>query len=277
MSEAEFTRRGLLAAALAGSFASVTACNARDEIPASRNALLWAVAWKQTAAEYRALCYQAYNLATMRLDLALASDHTKPLAVVTDVDDTVLHAGSYWGHLVEADRDFFDDGIWDQWIPRNLVTAVPGAQEFFRYCEEHGVEVFYVTSRDQGENSYEFALQHLRLLNLPFADQEHLTVFRETSDKSPARERIGESHDIALFIGDNLNDYKRDYYVTGIAERLALMERDRDDYGRKFIVLPNPTDGHWVRAIFGESEPQATAENLRILAAAASRDAWDGR
>jgi predicted secreted acid phosphatase len=55
------------------------------------------------------------------------------------------------------------------------------------------------------------------------------------------------------------------------------MERDRDDYGRKFIVLPNPTDGHWVRAIFGESEPIATAENLRILAEAASRNAWDGK
>ncbi|MEQ9563136.1 MAG: HAD family acid phosphatase [Woeseiaceae bacterium] len=276
MSEADFTRRGLLAAALAGSYAAVTGCAARDADPSSRNALLWAVAWKQTAAEYRALCYQAYNLARMRLDVELAAGHRKPLAVITDVDDTVLHAGSYWGHLVDIDRDFFDDDIWDQWIPRNLVTAVPGAQEFFRYCEERNVEVFYVTSRDQGESSFEFALQHLKELALPFADREHLTVFRESSDKTPARERIGESHEVVLFIGDNLNDYKRDYYVTGIDERLALMERDRDDYGRRFIVLPNPTDGHWVRAIFGESEPQATAQNLRILADAASRTAWDG-
>jgi 5'-nucleotidase (lipoprotein e(P4) family) len=277
MNQADITRRGLLAAALAGSLSSIAGCDAENDSAASRNALLWAVAWKQTAAEYRALCYQAYNLAKMRLDLSLASNPAKPLAVITDVDDTVLHAGSYWGHLVEIDRDFFDDGIWDQWIPRNLVTAVPGARDFLIYCEENGVEVFYVTSRDQGESSFEFALQHLRELGLPFADEDHLTVFRESSDKSPARQRIGESHDVVLLIGDNLNDYKRDYYVTDIDERLALMERDRDDYGRKFIVLPNPTDGHWVRAIFGESEPIATAENLRILAEAASRNAWDGK
>jgi predicted secreted acid phosphatase len=78
-------------------------------------------------------------------------------------------------------------------------------------------------------------------------------------------------------IGDNLNDYKRDYYVTGVGERIALMDRDRDDYGSKFIVLPNPTDGHWVRAIFGESEPMPSADNLRILAEAAAQNAWDGR
>ena len=24
----------------------------------------------------------------------------------------------------------------------------------------------------------------------------------------------------------------------------------------KFVIFPNPTDGHWIRAIFGESEPQ---------------------
>lgn len=242
-----------------------------------QNALLWAVAWKQSAAEYGALCYQAYNVARMQLDTALATPHKKPLAVIADMDDTVLHAASYWGHLVSLNRDFFDDAIWDAWIPKNLVTAVPGSIEFFRYCEAKKVEIFYVTSRDQGERSFELALGHLQHLEFPYADPQHLTVLRDSSDKSPARETLATSHDIALLIGDNLNDYKRDYYVTDIDQRMALMERDRDDFGRKFIVLPNPTDGHWVRAIFGESEPAPTEENRRKLKAAATRHAWDGR
>ena len=62
----------------------------------------------------------------------------------------------------------------------------------------------------------------------------------------------------------------------GFDERLALMERDRDHWGREFIVLPNPTDGHWVRAIFGDSEPAPTDENRRLLKAAATQIAWDG-
>lgn len=74
---------------------------------------------------------------------------------------------------------------------------------------------------------------------------------------------------LAEWIGDNLNDYKRDYYVADVAERLNVMERDCDAYGHRFIVLPNPTDGHWVRAIFGESEPAPTDENRRRLRDAA--------
>jgi len=271
-------RRRLLALMVAGSAAGVagSADASTDELS---NSLLWALAWKQGAAEYFALCHQAYNLARLRVDLALA-DHQpddKPLAVITDMDDTIMHARSYWGYLVSQNKEFFDDDIWDEWLPRNLVTEVPGAKEFFDYCQQQGVEVFYVTNRDQGERTYEYALAQLVHLEFPFADDQHLTVFRETSDKTPARLKIESLFDIAVVLGDNLNDYRRDYYVKDVDERLALMERDKAHWGREFIVLPNPTDGHWVRAIFGESEPRPTDENREKLRAAATRLAWDGQ
>jgi 5'-nucleotidase (lipoprotein e(P4) family) len=242
------------------------------------NALLWALAWKQTAAEYFALCHQAYNLARMLLDKELARTNVAPgrLAVITDMDDTIIHAGSYWGHLVNENREFFSDAIWDEWLPNNLITPVPGARDFFHYCEQREVDVFYVTSRNQGERTYEYALAQLRLMGFPYADDEHLTVFRDSSDKSSARERIAATHTVVFLIGDNLNDYKRDYYVKDVDERLELMERDKAEFGTKFVLLPNPTDGHWVRAIFGDSEPAATEENRRILKEAATRSAWDG-
>lgn len=272
-------RRRLLAAAFAGGVIPFAAgCSEQDQCdPGLQNALLWAVAWKQSAAEYAALCHQAYNVARMRLEIVLDAARDRPLAVIADMDDTILHAGSYWGHLVAANLDFFDDAIWDEWVSKNLVTAVPGSLDFLRFCSASEVEVFYVTSRDQGEQSFDLALGHLRQLDFPYADATHLTVLRETSDKSAARERIAATHTVALLIGDNLNDYKRDYYVADVDQRMALMERDRDDFGRRFIVLPNPTDGHWVRAIFGESEPAPTDENRQKLKAAATRLAWDGR
>jgi 5'-nucleotidase (lipoprotein e(P4) family) len=282
MRDRTLNRRRLLATVLAGGVVPfVPGCGEASERDAEcdadlQNALLWAVAWKQSAAEYGALCYQAYNVARMHLDTALATLHEKPLAVIADMDDTILHAASYWGHLVSMNRDFFDDAIWDAWIRRTWSRAVPGSIEFFRYCEANRSKPF-MSPADQGERSFELALGHLQHLNFPYADPQHLTVFRDSSDKSPAREQLATSHDIALLVGDNLNDYKRDYYVTDIDQRMALMERDRDDFGRKFIVLPNPTDGHWVRAIFGESEPAPTEENRRKLKAAATRHAWDGR
>ena len=102
-----------------------------------------------------------------------------------------------------------------------------------------------------------------------------MTVFRDSSDKTPARERVKKSHELVLLLGDNLNDFKRDYYVTNIEQRFALMERDKQEFGDRFIVLPNPTDGHWVRAIFGESEPAPTEETRSTLLAAATKGAWD--
>lgn len=243
-----------------------------------RNPLLWAMAYKQTAAEFFALCHQAYNLARMRIDLALAEHKPGdlPLAVITDMDNTILHAMSYWGYLINEGKDFFDDAIWDEWVPHNQITAVPGANEFINYCRDKDVEVFYVTNRDQGERTFEYALAHLRYLNFPIDSDENLFVFRASSDKSPARRKIEETHEVALMIGDNLNDYRRDYYVTDVDERRSLVERDRDHWGSKFILVPNPTDGHWVRAIFGDSEPAPTDENRRKLRDAAARVAWDG-
>jgi 5'-nucleotidase (lipoprotein e(P4) family) len=283
LSEADEERRRILGLVLSGgALASLGSAPsaAQDEMAGDslRNPLLWAVAYKQTAAEFYALCHQAYNLAHMRIDLALAQHNPddRPLAVITDMDNTILHALSYWGHLINEDRDFFDDAIWDEWLPLNLITAAPGAKNFFDYCKRNDVEVFYVTNRNQGERTFEYALAHLRHLEFPIDSEENLFVFRESSDKTPARNKIEESYDVALMLGDNLNDYRRDYYVKDVDERRALMERDRDDWGTKFVLIPNPTDGHWVRAIFGDSEPAPTDENRRVLKDAATRVAWDG-
>lgn len=270
----ELLRWMIAGAACTGSAASTVA--AREG--AIVNQLLWAVAYKQTAAEFYALCHQAYNLARMRIDMSLANHEPgdRPLAVITDMDNTILHPLSYWGHLINEGRDFFDDAIWDEWVPSNQITAVPGAIEFFDYCTQKNIAVFYVTNRDQGERTFEYALAHLEFLGFPLASESNLFVFRETSDKTPARREIEKTHDVALMLGDNLNDYRRDYYVTDVDERRALMERDREDWGTRFILVPNPTDGHWVRAIFGTSEPAATDANRRLLRDAATRVAWNG-
>lgn len=281
----KINRRQLASSMLLGGLSIPLAATAQSAVegkaptrdPRLQNPLLWAAAWSATSAEFGALCFQAFNLATLRVDQALEqSPQDKPLAVIADIDNTIFHAASYWGYLIKEGKDFFEDASWDRWIPKNLITLVPGALEFLKHCEAHGVEVFYVTNRDQGEETFGYALRQLQYLELPYADEDHLRVFRDTSDKSPAREAIADSHNLVVLLGDNLNDYKRDYYVTDIDERYALMQRDRKDYGSKFVLLPNATDGHWVRAIFGESEPAASDENRDILMKAATRFAWDG-
>lgn len=245
----------------------------------TNNLLIGAVAWKQTAAEYRALYYQGFNIARMHLDAALKDRKPgdKPLAVVTDMDDTILLPLSYWGYLINNNQDFFDDPAWDTWVPKNQIVPSPGSQEFLRYCKENGVEVFYVTSREQGERTYEYAMEHLKILGAPYADKEHLTVLRDTSNKQPRQEEIARKFNVVVYLGDNLNDFRRKYYIKNVDERLKAMEADREQFGRKFVLFPNPTDGHWMASIFGDSEPPASDANRALFKKAATRSAWDGR
>jgi 5'-nucleotidase (lipoprotein e(P4) family) len=243
------------------------------------NLLIAAVAWKQTAAEYRALYHQGFNIARLHVELALAKRRPgdKPLAVISDLDDTLVLPLAYWGYLVNRNMDFFDDPEWDRWIPSNQIVASPGAQDFLRFCRDNGVEVFYVTSRDQGDRTYEYAMAQLKLLGFPNADTAHLTVLRETSNKQPRQDEIAKTFETVVYLGDSLNDFRRKYYSKSVDERLALMEEDRALYGRKYVLFPNPTDGHWMRAIFGDSEPPPSNDNRAIFKKAATRSAWDGR
>ena len=66
-------------------------------IPAAiaNNGKTWALIYQQRAAEYRALCFQAYNIARLRLDMAIKHRSKKPFAVVTDIDETLLDNSPY--------------------------------------------------------------------------------------------------------------------------------------------------------------------------------------
>jgi 5'-nucleotidase (lipoprotein e(P4) family) len=240
------------------------------------NNLMMAMAWKQTAAEFRALYHQGFNIARMRVEIALSQkqDDSLPLAIISDVDETLLLANDYWGYLITQGQDFFDDASWDRWIEENRAVASPGALEFLNFCVSNSVEIFYVTNRDQGETTVQLAIENLNAVGFPLVDTAHLRVLRESSNKELVQQRIREDYEVVALLGDNLNDFARRYYSTDIDQRMSLMEQDKDRYGRDYIIFPNPTDGHWIRAIFGESEPAGSDENRGILKDAATRAAW---
>ena len=49
------------------------------------------VLWQQDAAEYRALCYQAFNIAALRInEIPRTTLKKNKLAIVTDLDETIL-------------------------------------------------------------------------------------------------------------------------------------------------------------------------------------------
>jgi 5'-nucleotidase (lipoprotein e(P4) family) len=120
-------------------------------------------------------------------------------------------------------------------------------------------------------------MAHLKLMGFPCADTAHLTVLRDTSNKQPRQDKIAKTFEIVVCLGDSLNDFRRKYSSKNVDERLKLMEEDGALYGRKYLLFPNPTDGHWMRAIFGDSEPPPSNDNRAIFKRAATRSAWDGK
>lgn len=134
-----------------------------------------------------------------------------------------------------------------------------------------------MSSRDQGEKTSEYGINHVKVAGLPYADANHVTILRDTSNKEKRQDEIAKSFDVVVFLGDNLNDFRRKYYTKNVDERIKLMEEDKAKYGNNYILFPNPTDGHWMRAIFGDSEPPPSDANRETFKKAATRQAWDGK
>ncbi|MGW9413343.1 5'-nucleotidase, lipoprotein e(P4) family [Arthrobacter cupressi] len=267
--------KGLGAGSVAGGLAMFAAGPAKaDASPDVHSILSAAVAWRVTAAERDMLYRQAFNIACEKLDSALRGvgqqrRGARPLAFISDVDDTVLSSNSYWELLIAAGKQAFDDELWDAWVRENGPIATPGAVEFTRYAESRGVEVFYVSQRDQGPDTQQIGVANLRHAGLAFADDAHAVFQRESSNKEPAQQAIADKYEVIAYLGDNLNDFRRRYYVKSVEERRTLATEDADRFGRDFILFPNNTDGHWMRAIFGTSEPADTPEyRARMLLAA---------
>jgi 5'-nucleotidase (lipoprotein e(P4) family) len=56
-------------------------------------------------------------------------------------------------------------------------------------------------------------------------------------------------------MGDNLNDFAQVFEQKTVAGRIAAVEQNRDKFGTRYIVLPNPMYGDWESAIYGNTPP----------------------
>ena len=203
--------------------------------------------FQQKAAEYKALCFQAYNIAHLRLDQILTQQHSKPLAVVTDIDETVLDNSPYAVHQALLGKGY-DDSAWMVWSNMIKADTVPGAHTFFTYASLKNVEIFYVTNRAEKERAA--TLKNLQLFNFPNADDKHLLLRTDTSSKEARRQSILQTHDIVMLCGDNLADLSNVFDDKKYDSRLKNTQMLAAEFGNKFIVLPNANYGDWEGAFY---------------------------
>jgi 5'-nucleotidase (lipoprotein e(P4) family) len=248
------------AACLATTFA-VGGALAADPVP--QNDLLNATLWVTNSVEYRAVAREAYALAKIQLDKALADKswtaateqtgdfQNKPPAVILDADETAIDNGAYEAWLIRTGHDY-SGKTWAAWVADAEAKAVPGAVDFTKYAASKGVKVFYVTNRSADQEAA--TRKNMQALGFPMGGNVDTFLMKGekpdwTSKKGTRRAYIAKDYRILLLIGDNYGDFSDDYNQSE-QNRAISFETNMDHIGHDWIFIPNPEYGSFESAPF---------------------------
>lgn len=208
---------------------------------------LFATVYQQRAAEYRALCFQAFNIAHQRVDEIILAGTSKPKTIVTDIDETILNNSPFEAHQTLQGKDY-ESAAWYQWVSMVNADTVPGSLAFLKYASSKGIEIFYITNR--GEKERDVTLKNLQKFHFPNSDSAHLFPRQDNSSKEERRQSIAASHDIVMLMGDNLGDFSYLFDRKTTEERIQNVNSVAAQFGSRFIVLPNPVYGDWESTLY---------------------------
>ena len=269
---------GLLASSIVSTY-FVTATTAQQAAPpqkatADNEYQVAAVLYMQKAAEYRALTYQAFNIAKMRLIADFDKNNLKslpknerktPRAVVVDIDETVLDNSPQQAYLIK-NRLSFNLPTWYAWGEKRSAKAIPGAVDFLDYANQKGVKIFYVSNRDEVQK--QATIDNLKAAGFPDATVETVMLRQKDSSKETRRQTISDKYRIVILMGDNLDDLSNVYEKKSIADRFLEVDKTREMFGKKFIVLPNAMYGTWENALYDYghlTDAEKSAKRLELL------------
>ncbi len=254
-----------------------------------------ATLWVQTAAEYAAATRSLYTMGQHLIDVALedtvwSADPQQqraggygalPTAIVMDVDETVLDNSAYQARLVEDDT-VYARASWNAWVEEVQATPVPGAAEFVKHARARGVVVFFVTNRtaeleaatQANLEAYDFGTEHHMAGDVLLMRGERPEW--DTSDKEPRRAFVRENYRVILYVGDNLGDFVSGEN-TDLEARQKLVAPYEKLWGRRWLMVPNPTYGSWEGALydFDYALSPDTVRTLKYRRLQTLRDAAD--
>lgn len=215
-----------------------------------------ATLFMQKAAEYRALAYQAFNLARWQVDADFdkknfkklpKSEQKKPRALMVDIDETMLDNSPSQAYGIKT-RIAFNTKDWFAWTAMRKAKAIPGAVDFVNYASSKGVKVFFVSNREEVEK--QATLDNLKSVGFNDVSSDNLFLQVKESSKEARRQFILQKYRIVLSIGDNLDDHSSVFEKKPVAERFAETDKAKDLFGKQYIMLPNAMYGTWERAIY---------------------------
>ncbi|WP_176085951.1 5'-nucleotidase, lipoprotein e(P4) family [Martelella sp. HB161492] len=254
-----------LATSLTLAFLAFSAPASAQDATVPQNDLLNATVWMETSVEYKATVSEIFKLAKMQLGDALADTSWTavadkqpegyadlPVAIVTDLDETMLDNGNYEASLVTRGTSY-SSKEWTDYVNSQTSKAVPGALDFLNYADSKGVKIFYVSNRKAIEKDGTVA--NLEKLGFPMGGNVDTVLLRGdkeewTSAKESRIDYVAKDYRVVMLMGDNLGDFT-DKAEGTLEERQAFFDASADHWGHDWIMLPNPEYGSWESAAFG--------------------------
>ena len=197
--------------------------------------------WQKMSAEYYALCIQAYNMAKLKIDKALITSSKEPLAIIADIDETVLNNLPYNEMLIETGESF-SQKTWSEWVNKQEATPIPGALDFFNYVEDQNIEIIYLSNR-RVEN-YEPTKANLISAGFPFDDQTIMLLRDKDGNKESRRKQLS-GYNVLLLLGDNLSDFDERFYKKSNKSRIEGVNLLQQMFADRYILFPNLIYGTW--------------------------------
>lgn len=219
---------------------------------------IMAVSWYQNSAEAKALYLQGYNSAKVQLDKELEKNKGKhKLAIALDLDETVLDNSPYQGYA-SINNTSYPEG-WHEWIQAAKAKPVYGAKSFLKYADKKGVDIYYISDRDR-EKDFKATQKNLKKQGIPQATDNHI-LLKDKNDKSkePRRQLVEKNHKLVMLFGDNLLDFG-DPEKPNAAEREKFVQQHKEDFGKKYIIFPNPMYGSWEATLYNNNYDMSDAQ-----------------
>ncbi len=220
-----------------------------------------AVLWQQQSAEYEALCYQAYHLAKLNLDKIIKNDVDNSLAIVMDLDETVMDNSPYNAMLIKTGQSYSFES-WRKWTALKQAQLIPGSLEFIKYAKEKSVTVIFISNRMEEEiedTQLNLAQEGLEEINF-----ENFYFKTNSSSKDERRAKVEDQFKVVMYIGDNLGDFNGNFDKQNSKARKEVLNKYSQEIGSKYIILPNPMYGEWEGAIYNFNYKLSNSEKEQI-------------
>ncbi len=200
--------------------------------------------------EYNLLCQQIFKNAKSRIDkldlknaqsviLEEDTNLNLPLAVITDIDETILL--NYYFQIETRKRGGkFSYELFEKYVTNKTAIPISGSIKYYQYLASKGIKIIYVSNRHISSEDKTF--EYLKELGYPIKDKSDLLLKNGMenwkSDKSSRRSYIGKKYRVIQLFGDNLKDF---------SDRKELLLQNQDKFGRSWFIIPNPNYGTWLK------------------------------